>query len=169
MNTITMPNGTVIPEIDITIGSRQFITDFERWEHLKEYAYQNALTIHILQRRDGGEWIDGGLKYTPLTSEDYIKDLGDEYHELYSDEGIGWKEYLHELVNRLSDDPQNVDFEKLLTTISNIQEIIDKSNEAELNEVVIVRGKKYFETVPCEMLSYHEDVTTYQMAVLFNS
>ena len=98
-----------------------------------------------------------------------LRTWGDEYHGLYSDEGEGWQEYLHELVNELSYDPQDVDFEKLLLTIGEMQHITNKINEAGLDEVVIVKGKKYFDTIPCEMLSYHEDVTTYQMAVLFNS
>lgn len=141
-----------------------FITGFNNFENAIQFAKDNDAEVGLGKIRDGHHFYSYvGWRDKPLTAFDYLLDLGDNYSIVnIEDEKENFKETLIDLVENFEDD-----FDYLRDWIDDKEEIIEALNSAVDDEVVIVNGFIYFETVALTLMSYHEAVTTYSIGVYF--
>ena len=136
------------------------ILGFETFAEAEEFAEQYGLTVNLFRRRDGHQfWYNEGPKEGPLTSNDYLRHLGDNYWEASLDSEY---EILKEKVNDNAPLDEVDDFVQRLMAISNAL------NECGEDEVVIVSHDTEPTTIDKEIMTFHEDVTTWVVGVFAN-
>ena len=67
---------TNLEKITLRNGKVAFI-GFDNFEQAKSMG-----ETFLFSKRDGQDWIENGYVNKPLTSDDYLKDLGDNYSEV---------------------------------------------------------------------------------------
>lgn len=139
------------------------ITGFDSFEDAEEFANKHGLTICSFTKKDGHHfWHKGGNSYRPFSSDEYIHELGDDYSEAcINNEDI--KMVLSQIVNDFSGD-----FKHIKEFIEMVDELRDAIESKCDDEVVIVKGFTYIETVNKELMTFHVDVTRYSIGVLLN-
>lgn len=152
--------------IQITYGNNGYpqglgdwgLTGFENFQDAEQFANENAVEVTLFSIRDGHQlWKKHGYTNKPLSSDDYLNDLGDNYSEISLENEVDFvKDEIQTLLS-------NGDFEKAKSLIDYLIEVEGKSNELEDDEILI-KGDS-FENVKKEMMSYHEDVTTWAIGV----
>ena len=65
---------------------RNGVINFDSYQQAQQHAQENNGEVCLLSKRDGHDlWINHGERYSSLTSDDYLRDLGDNYQEYDSD------------------------------------------------------------------------------------
>ncbi len=157
-----------LEKIEITYGSNGYpkglgdygVIGFNTFEDAEKFAEENDCKVHLFQIRDGHSlWENRGAIYRALTSEDYLKDLGENY--FYADNNNdSYREILEDLAQKFDGD-----FSYLKAYIATVEEIQNEVEKCCDDEIVIIANGLYFETVKKEIMSYHEDVTRYVLGV----
>ena len=133
---------------------------FENFEEAKAFAVKGdkEYEIHLFERRDGQHfWYDRGQVFEPLTVEDYMKDLGDNY-------SVTTFEDLKEF---LKNDLENLDENEIVDTLEHYKEMFKALAEMEdASQTFIMGSDNYYDVIENVMMSYHHDVTTFQIGVL---
>ena len=140
LETITLRNGKTV------------IVGFENFEQAKEKG-----ETFLFSKRDGQEWKEVSNKYEPLTSDDYLKDLGDNYSEISLENEIEFVK--SEIVSLI----KNSEFEIATSLVEYLIENEENTKDLGSDEILI-KGD-LFEIVKKEMMGYHEDVTSYVIGV----
>ena len=136
---------------------RHITINFDSFDEAWQFAKDNSAKVCLFSKRDGQEfWQNHGEKLQPLTSDDYLTILGDNYQE-YSEETV--KELYKEA---LTDAVAQFDFDWIQLLMHNYEQI---QAEVDDDKAVIMQGRTHYKTVDREMMSYHEDVTTYTIGV----
>ena len=137
--------------------------NFAEAEALKNEFEQQGLDAEIclLKRRDGWHfWKNMGRKYKPLTVQDYINDLGDDYF-IYCPEND---------FDILKQKIQDVtDVESIIELVENYTKAKNEYDSLEEDEVLIMCQNIPYEQCKKEMMSYYEDVWTWSIAVVVNT
>jgi len=158
-----------LQKIEITYGMNGYperlgdvgIIGFENMDSASAFAKEYGLQTHCFKKRDGWQfWETTGTFYISYTSDDLLKDLGDNYQYADSDHSF-YAEQLAEIAKRFDGD-----FTELEAKIKDIKEIIEAVAGCKDDEIVIVTNGKYYETVSQSFMSYHEDVWSYAIGVL---
>ncbi len=155
---IVINNQEVTLEVTSLRNGKEILIGFDNYPQAVEVA--GIGNVYLFSKRDGQEWKEVGVKYEPLTSEDYLKDLGDNYSEVSLENEI---EFVKSEIPSLI---ENSEFEKAKSLIEYLIEIETLQNDLGEDEVII-KGES-FEVVKKEMMSYHEDVTGYAIGVYNN-
>ena len=155
--------------IEITHGSNGYpqgmgdhgIIDFETFEQAKELADKHGLEVGLFTKRQGHQlWTYMGQRHEPLSANDYLADLGDDYSEAdVNDDFI--RETLSDLTKKITDG----DFTEIRGFIDRVEKIQDEVQCAEKDEMVIVCQGEYYETIDRKLMGYCEDVHTYTIGV----
>lgn len=136
---------------------RHITINFDSFDEARQFAKDNGGKVCLFSKRDGHDyWQNHGEKLQPLTSDDYLHNLGDNYQE-YDEEGV--KELYKEA---LTDAVAQFDFDWIQLLMHNYEKLEEEVND---DKAVIMQGRTHYETVDREMMSYHEDVTTYIIGV----
>ena len=136
---------------------RHITINFDSFDEAWQFAKDNGGRVCLFSKREGHDyWQNHGEKLQPLTSDDYLHDLGDNYEE-YNEEGV--KELYKEA---LTDAVAQFDFDWIQLLMHNYEKI---ESEVSDDKAVIMQGRTHYETIDREMMSYHEDVTTWMIGV----
>lgn len=152
-----------LTQIDITSGSNGYPENirlgyigFDTLEEADQFATETNGRVRLFHKRDGWQFYESkGDMFKPLTADNYIEDLGDNYYSVDADS-------IRELIN---DNVLEVDDDKLISFLKDQVEILEELEKASDDQTVICGYGKYYETVDNEMMSYHEDVHTYEIGV----
>jgi len=129
-----------------------FVHGFDNYEQAFDFAQQNGGYTAICKQKDGWQVWEGGKPFPrPLTAQNYLSDLGENY-------GIASIDDVNRELSYKDHEPE---------TILELEYLKAKLVEAKENETVIQYGYAYHDTIPSEMMSYHEDVTTWTVGVFF--
>jgi len=133
----------------ITLRSgKEVLMDFDNFSDAKA-----AGETFLFKKRDGQEWSDAGRKYEPLTSYDYLQSLGDDFTEINNLEF-----YKEEIILALEND----EFQEATTLLKSLNDLEKQLSELNEDEILINHGVG---VVKKQMMSYHEDVTTWSIGV----
>ena len=137
------------------------ITGFDTIEDVEEFAVKHNLSIGRFSKRDGSHfWHYKGSANEPIYCDEYIRELGDEY-SLASINNENIKYILTQIVNDFTGE-----FNHLKDFIEKVELLRDEIESKCVDEVVIVKGFDYIETVKKELMTYHADVTRVSIGVL---
>jgi len=133
-------------------SGREVLIDFDNFADAKL-----AGETFLFSKRDGQEWKEAGRKYEPLTSDDYLIDLGDDYSEINNGNLESYKEGINLAL-------ENNEFQEAYDLLESLVSLHQELELAELSEdeVLISNGVG---VVKKEMMSYHEDVTLFAIGV----
>lgn len=135
------------------LGDRAII-GFGTFEDAEKFASENGCELHLFQTRDGWHfWHDRGRAFEPLSADNYLSNLGDNYYEadedqqidLIKDTDLGGQELIDFLKERII--------------------ILEELQKASEDQAVLCNSGSYYETVANKMMGYHEDVYTYAIGV----
>lgn len=136
---------------------------FDTYEDAEAFAEEIGSDVCLFQTRDGHTfWRNNGRKYEALTADDYLNDLGDNFHAWTPDMLDSDADVVRDLV---ADD----ELEKAAKKIADLQKLRDEYDEAEADEIIICGEGRYMETVKATMMKYYEDVHTYAVGVLIGT
>lgn len=152
-----------LTKIDITSGINGYPEDvrigyigFNNIDEAIKFAEEVGGNVVLFKKRDGWHfWNNGGSKLEELTASDYVDDLGDNYHIASV---ADTKDTIRELL-------QTLEGEELIDALKKQIEILEELEKAEYDETVICGYGSYYETCKDKMMSYHEDVWTYEIGV----
>jgi hypothetical protein len=134
------------------------IFGFASFEDAEKFADKIGTCVKYFQKRDGGHfWHDHGYANEPYTYQDYLRELGDNYSVACAEE------LFDEYKEQVSSADTLEEAEACRDTFNEIKKEIETAAE---DEVIILCNGKYYETVKSAMMSFHEDVTTYEIGVL---
>lgn len=134
---------------------------FETFEQAEKFVAEFGGTICLYEKRDGQSlWYNRGRKYEPLTCDDYVKDLGDDYAICGNaeEEYESWCDLASEYI-------RDGQIDQAIKFLQDCNELKNEIEACEEGRSVIRSGNQYVETVDNEMMSYHEDATTYVIGV----
>ena len=133
---------------------------FETFEDAEEFATENGMKTWIFHKRDGWQlWERRTTAYESfiVTSEDY----GDDYNMFKTDDLDGYFE------NEVKPCLGNFDnIEDLKNFLDNQQEIMDKLESCDENEVVITHCGKWYDTVKTNIMRLSNDTHNYVIGVM---
>jgi len=140
------------------------VIGFDNYDEAYEYANKYSGEISLLKTRDGWHfWHNLGYRGNPLTCNDYLNDLGDDYSLMNRKDAINiFKLRMTEAINAFDGD-----FKDLDDIYKNYEETFEHIYCLNDDENVICYLETYYETVKDTMMSYHEDVYTYTIGVVF--
>jgi hypothetical protein len=139
-----------LTQIDITSGSNGYPDNirigyigFDSFEEAEQFAKETKSRVRCFHKRDGWTLYEcKGDQFGPLTVDDYLKDLGDNYYPV---------------------DEESVC--ELLTEEKSKFTILEKLQKASEDQTVICHYGRYYDTVDNELMSYHKDTHTYVIGV----
>lgn len=136
------------------------ITGFDTFEEATKLAEENDLEVHLFQTRDGWTfWHDKGKCYTPLTIDDYVSDLGDNAGLVENDLGM------FDDIIKHSDSYEEIEDLKAAKL-----ELQEELNAVPSDHTLIWNGHSdNREVIANEMMSYHSDVYTYSIGLLYRA
>lgn len=147
----------------------QVIIGWDSFEQLQKFAESvnmNSMNdIHLVKQRDGWHfWEDLGYKAGPLTVDDYLRDLGDDYRKTdYDDARDTFNSWASDCLN--DSDSIEVILDNVTALTNQFHEIVTEISHTKEYQVVILYQGKYYDTADREMMSYKEDVWTYAIGL----
>lgn len=154
---------------EITYGSNNYpsnlgdfaVTGFNTYEQAKDLAQELEVDICLFKKKDGWHfWEKMGDRHKPLTYQDYLYDLGDDY-QIISDMNQE-NDYYEQTIK---DFASKWEFNKIQNVLNERKNVIDKLEELPETHVLIKYCYGFFETFPKECMFYHEDVTTWEVGL----
>jgi len=127
-----------------------FIYGFDDYVQAEQFINENSGEIVLCKQKNGWDvWEQHGSmlpRTRPLTAEDYVEDLGDNY--------------------TLIDDYESaIDF---ISEFENPEDYKQELVNLDWEKQSVVFGNGSYEVVEKQMMSYHEDVTTWVVGVFFD-
>jgi hypothetical protein len=169
---ITIARDADLRVIEITTGSNGYpqglgdygVIDFDSYETAKEFAKEHKCEVVLFHQKNGWHlWENRGNRYEPLSADDYLRDLGDNYSSAMTiqDENNYFAE-------KLADLSQNFDgnLDNIKEAIKEYEKLISEIETADEDEVVITSGGRYIETIKEKMMAYSEDCDIWEIGVL---
>lgn len=131
---------------------------FDTLADAETFADSIGSEVCLFTKRDGHHfWHNAGNMVRALTPDDYVKDLGENYN--ICDENL--------VCESIKDVIDSFEGKELIAYLRAQVELLEEIEKAGKGQTVICsNGFNYYDTVPDEMMSYHEDVTTYSIGVI---
>lgn len=156
-------------KIEITQGSNGYPKNikpayigFNSYEEAEEFKtqFENS-EICLFHKKDGWHlWENKGKINRPLTYQNYLSDLGDNYN-IYNEEQE--LEHLKEMLSYCDDT------EQMQTLIDNYNELLKKIKyDSDKDNIIILYENRFYDEVPENLMGYYHDTHTYSIGVLLN-
>ena len=137
-----------------------FIYGFDNYQEAQNFLDANGGSMVICKKRDGWNvWQKHGETSRPLTAEDYLQDLGDNYST------ITQSDVFQELDN-LQRDISPAELHEELARLAYWAEELETASECD--ETVIINPMGETERVSNNLMRYNEDVWTWNVGVFFD-
>lgn len=136
---------------------KEFVYGFETFKEAEQYATEHKKNVCLFKIRDGHNFYKNlGETIEPLTIYDYLSDLGDDYSSFdFEYEKTALSEKLEEID----------DVDEVRTLIQNFSELLEKQEDLNDGEMIILHLNQYYETCNEVLMSYSEDVYSYVIGV----
>ena len=138
-------------------GIKQAFIGFENFANAEDFAEENNCDVVLLKIRAGHQfYYDMGKCYKPLTYNDYLNDLGENYREF---------DFNNEFAAALENMPSDSSFEDYIELIEKFSKFKFECDMLDEESVLIYNGYTLQE-FPKETMRYSEDVYTYVIGVV---
>ena len=136
---------------------KRFFHGFNNFQDAEKFAETHSLEVCLFQKRAGEHfWQNKGYKNEPLTINDLVADLGDNYAIF---------DYDNDFAAFLERVAEAEDFETVENLYNSFVTLKDEHETLGENESVIRCLNNYYDTYENEMMSYEEDSKYYLIGV----
>jgi hypothetical protein len=136
-----------------------FIHGFDTYEQAENFVVNKGGRMVLCKQKNGWDvWEKHSNRVSPLCASDYLDDLGDDVEIVDS-------EYLFSQLNELQE--SRLDNDLVAAELRMLAKHFETLYKCEGNNKTFYLYNGTCDTIDNEMMSYHEDVTTWTVGVLF--
>ena len=137
---------------------------FENFEQAKEIANKyHEFRITTFHKRDGWQLWERNNNTTYEAFQSSASDCGDDYNQFTSENAV---DYFENEVKPFLEDFEN--FETLNDFLKEREEVLDKIQILDDNELVITYQGRYYDTIKQESMSFYHDTHSYQIGIIID-
>ena len=137
-----------------------FIHGFDTYEQAQDFIKQYGGYTALCKQKNGWDvWEKHSNRVSALMAEDYLTDLGDDVEIVDS-------EYLFYQLNELQE--SGLDNDLVAAELRMLAKHFETLYKCEGNDKTFYLYNGTYDTIDNEIMSYHEDVTTWTVGVFFD-